>query len=61
MKVRCQDGSIEITPDFTDDVISLVARDDAGRQVNLTLSHSKAQHFADALQDVVIELAEYDE
>lgn len=61
MLIRCQDGSIEVSPDFADDSIALTVRDDAGRQVNLTLSHSKAQHFADALQDVVIELAEYDE
>lgn len=61
MKMRCQDGSIEVTPDCTDDVVSLVVRDDAGRQINLTLSRSTAQHFADAVQDVVIELAEYDD
>ena len=61
MKIRCQDGSIELTPDFTDDVIALTVRDDTGRQVSLTLSRSKAQQLADALQDIESELAEYDE
>lgn len=61
MLIRCQDGSIEVSPDFADDSIALTVRDHTGREVTVTMSRKKALLIAVELDLAESNLAEHDE